>query len=78
MKFTAPVPEPWNIFQTYHNFERPSRISGKADPPKHERVLPDIFFGSRSALGGYGDAVLREHGGQQFDFEIERCRRVSA
>jgi 2-keto-4-pentenoate hydratase/2-oxohepta-3-ene-1,7-dioic acid hydratase in catechol pathway len=71
VKFTAPVPEPWNIFQTYHNFERPSRITGKADPPKHERVLPDVFLGSRSALAGYGDTVYREHGGQQFDFEIE-------
>jgi 2-keto-4-pentenoate hydratase/2-oxohepta-3-ene-1,7-dioic acid hydratase in catechol pathway len=69
--FTAPVPEPWNIFQTYHNFTRPSRVTGKHDPSKEERVLPDIFFGSRSALAGYGDTVLREHGGTQFDFEVE-------
>src|SRR5688572_28136692 len=31
-KFKAPVPEPWNIFSTYHNFERPSRVTGKSDP----------------------------------------------
>lgn len=71
VKFMAPVPEPWNIFQTYHNFERPSRITGRSDPPKSERVLPDIFMGSRSALAGFGDTVYREHGGIQFDFELE-------
>jgi 2,4-diketo-3-deoxy-L-fuconate hydrolase len=71
VKFMPPVPEPWNIFQTYHNFERPSRISGKADPPRHERVFPDMFMGSRSALGGYGDKIFREHGVFQFDFELE-------
>ncbi len=71
VKFSAPVPEPWNIFQTYHNYERPSRVTGRSDPPKAERVLPDIFFGSRSALAGYGDVVRREHGGTQFDFEVE-------
>ena len=71
VKFMAPVPEPWNIFQTYHNFERPSRITGLSDPPKSERVLPDIFMGSRSALAGFGDSVYREHGGSQFDFELE-------
>lgn len=71
VKFMAPVPEPWNIFQTYHNFERPSRITGIADPPKSERVLPDVFMGSRSALAGFGDTVYREHGGTQFDFELE-------
>lgn len=69
--FTAPVPEPWNIFQTYHNYERPSRITGQADPPKQQRVFPDIFLGSRSALAGYGDTVYREHGVFQFDFELE-------
>lgn len=69
--FKAPVPEPWNIFHLYHNFERPSRVTGRSDPPKAERVLPDVFFGSRSALAGYGDAVYREHGGTQFDFEVE-------
>jgi 2-keto-4-pentenoate hydratase/2-oxohepta-3-ene-1,7-dioic acid hydratase in catechol pathway len=71
VKFMAPVPEPWNIFQTYHNFERPSRITGQSDPPKSIRVLPDIFLGSRSALGGFGDPIYREHGGTQFDFELE-------
>lgn len=71
IKFKAPVAEPWNIFQTYHNYERPSRSTGHVDPPKSERVLPDIFLGSRSALAGYGDAVYREHGGTQFDFELE-------
>ena len=71
VKFMAPVPEPWNIFQTYHNFERPSRITGQADPPKHLRVFPDMFMASRSALGGYGDTVYREHGVFQFDFELE-------
>jgi acylpyruvate hydrolase len=71
VKFKAPVPEPWNIFQTYHNFERPSRISGKNDPPKHERLLPDMFMASRSSLGGWGDPIMREHGGSQFDFELE-------
>ncbi len=71
VKFAAPVPEPWNIFHLYHNFERPSRVTGLSDPPKSERVLPDIFFGSRSALAGYGDPVYREHGGTQFDFEVE-------
>jgi 2-keto-4-pentenoate hydratase/2-oxohepta-3-ene-1,7-dioic acid hydratase in catechol pathway len=30
-----------------------------------------MFFGSRSALGAYGDTVMREHGGKQFDFELE-------
>lgn len=71
VKFLAPVPEPWNIFQTYHNFDRPSRISGKSDPPKSVRLLPDVFMASRSSLGGYGDTVYREHGGHQFDFELE-------
>jgi acylpyruvate hydrolase len=71
VSFRPCVPEPWNIFQTYHNYERPSRISGKDDPPKHERILPDIFMGSRSALGAYGSTVSREHGGRQFDFEVE-------
>ncbi len=71
VKFTAPVPEPWNIFQTYHNFERPSRITGKSDPPKAERLLPDMFMASRSSLGGHGDLIMREHGGFQFDFELE-------
>jgi 2-keto-4-pentenoate hydratase/2-oxohepta-3-ene-1,7-dioic acid hydratase in catechol pathway len=71
VKFMAPVPEPWNIFQTYHNFERPSRITGRSDPPKHERVFPDMFMASRSSLGGYGDKVYREHGVFQFDFELE-------
>ncbi len=70
-QFRPCVPEPWNIFQTYHNYDRPSRISGKSDPPKHERLLPDIFMGSRSALGAYGSTVFREHGGWQFDFEVE-------
>src|SRR6187200_2980628 len=28
-QFRPCVPEPWNIFQTYHNYDRPSRISGK-------------------------------------------------
>jgi 2-keto-4-pentenoate hydratase/2-oxohepta-3-ene-1,7-dioic acid hydratase in catechol pathway len=70
-KWMAPVPEPWNIFSTYHNYTRPSRVTGRSDPPKNERVLPDIFFGSRSALAGYGDTVYREHGGNQFDFEVE-------
>ena len=70
-KFLAPVPEPNNIFHLYHNFERPSRVTGKSDPPKAERVLPDVFFGSRSALAGYGDTIYREHGGMQFDFEVE-------
>jgi len=71
VKFLPPVPEPWNIFHLYHNFERPSRVTGRSDPPKAERVLPDVFFGSRSALAGYGDIVYREHGGTQFDFEVE-------
>ncbi len=71
VKFSAPVPEPWNIFQTYHNFERPSRISGKSDPPKAERLLPDMFMASRSSLGGFGDTIFREHAGYQFDFELE-------
>jgi 2-keto-4-pentenoate hydratase/2-oxohepta-3-ene-1,7-dioic acid hydratase in catechol pathway len=69
--FMAPVPEPWNIFQTYHNYERPSRSTGRRDPPKSERVLPDIFLGSRSALAGYGATVHCEHGTTQFDFELE-------
>ncbi len=71
VRFGPPVSEPWNIFQTYHNFERASRVTGKADPGKAARVLPDIFFGSRSALAAYGDVVMREHGGSQFDFEVE-------
>ena len=70
-KFMAPVPKPNNIFHLYHNFERPSRVTGRTDPPKAERVLPDVFFGSRSALAGFGDIVYREHGGAQFDFEVE-------
>src|SRR5262249_43496158 len=56
-KFLAPVPEPNNIFHLYHNFERPSRVTGRSDPPKAERILPDVFFGSRSALAGYGDTI---------------------
>jgi 5-oxopent-3-ene-1,2,5-tricarboxylate decarboxylase/2-hydroxyhepta-2,4-diene-1,7-dioate isomerase len=71
VKFMAPVPEPWNIFHLYHNFERPSRVTGRSDPPKAERVLPDVFFGSRAALAGHGDTIYREHGGVQFDFEVE-------
>jgi 2-keto-4-pentenoate hydratase/2-oxohepta-3-ene-1,7-dioic acid hydratase in catechol pathway len=71
VKFMAPVPEPNNIFHLYHNFTRPSRVTGRSDPPKAERVLPDVFFGSRSALAGYGDTIYREHGGIQFDFEVE-------
>jgi 5-oxopent-3-ene-1,2,5-tricarboxylate decarboxylase/2-hydroxyhepta-2,4-diene-1,7-dioate isomerase len=71
VKFLAPVPEPWNIFHLYHNFERPSRVTGRSDPPKAERVLPDVFFGSRAALAGHGDTIYREHGGVQFDFEVE-------
>ena len=78
VKFMAPVPEPWNIFQTYHNFQRPSRISGKADPPRHERVLPDMFMGSRSALGGYGDKVFREHGVFSSSTSSSRSPRSSA
>jgi len=77
VKFTAPVPEPWNIFQTYHNYERPSRITGRSDPPKSERVLPDIFLGSRSALAGFGDSVRCEHGAAQFDFELEVTAVIS-
>jgi 2-keto-4-pentenoate hydratase/2-oxohepta-3-ene-1,7-dioic acid hydratase in catechol pathway len=71
VKFLPPVPEPNNIFHTYHNYDRPSSVTGRRDPPKSERVLPDIFFGSRSALSGHGDTVYREHGGMQFDFELE-------
>ncbi|CAN0269417.1 unnamed protein product, partial [Phaeothamnion confervicola] len=71
VQFSAPVPEPWNIFQTYHNFDRPSRISGKVDPPKAERLLPDMFMASRSSLAGFGETIYREHGGYQFDFELE-------
>jgi 2-keto-4-pentenoate hydratase/2-oxohepta-3-ene-1,7-dioic acid hydratase in catechol pathway len=70
-KFLPPVPEPNNIFHLYHNFERPSRVTGRSDPPKAERILPDVFFGSRSALAGFGDTIYREHGGVQFDFEVE-------
>jgi 2-keto-4-pentenoate hydratase/2-oxohepta-3-ene-1,7-dioic acid hydratase in catechol pathway len=70
-QFRPCVPEPWNIFQTYHNYDRPSRTRGTTDPPKHERVLPDMFMGSRSALGSYGSTVFREYGGVQFDFEVE-------
>jgi len=77
MKFGPPVAEPWNIFQTYHNYQRPSRVhAGRMDPPKEVRVLPDVFMGSRSALAAYGDPVLREHGGTQFDFEVELCAVV--
>ena len=43
-QFRPCVPEPWNIFQTYHNYDRPSRTRGTTDPPKHERVLPDMFM----------------------------------
>lgn len=71
VRFAAPVTEPWNIFQTYHNFDRPSRISGKSDPPKAERVLPDMFMASRSSLTGFGETIYREHGGYQFDYELE-------
>jgi 2-keto-4-pentenoate hydratase/2-oxohepta-3-ene-1,7-dioic acid hydratase in catechol pathway len=71
VKFLPPVQEPNNIFHLYHNFERPSRVTGRSDPPRAERVLPDVFFGSRSALAGYGDVIYREHGGVQFDFEVE-------
>ncbi len=71
VKFLPPVPEPANIFHTYHNYDRPSSTTGRRDPPKAERVLPDIFLGSRLALSGHGDTVQREHGGVQFDFELE-------
>jgi 2-keto-4-pentenoate hydratase/2-oxohepta-3-ene-1,7-dioic acid hydratase in catechol pathway len=71
VKFLPPVPEPPNIFHTYHNYDRPSSTTGRRDPPKAERVMPDIFLGSRQALSGHGDTVYREHGGVQFDFELE-------
>ena len=71
VKFLPPVPEPWHIFHTYHNYDRPSSVTGRRDPPKAERVLPDIFLGARAALSGHGDTVYREHGGVQFDFELE-------
>jgi acylpyruvate hydrolase len=71
VKFLAPVQDPWDIFSTYHNFNRPSRVTGRSDPPKAERVLPDMFFGSRSSLAGYGDTVYCEHGRIKFDFEVE-------
>ena len=33
VKFMAPVPGPWNIFQTYRNFERPAVLrQGRSDP----------------------------------------------
>ncbi|MCC6473498.1 MAG: fumarylacetoacetate hydrolase family protein [Burkholderiales bacterium] len=71
VQFAPPVPEPWNIFSTYHNSDRPSRVTGRSDPPKAERVIPDVFYGSRSSLAGHGDVVYREHGGGKFDFEVE-------
>ncbi len=71
VKFGPPVPEPWDIFSTYHNYDRPSRVTGRSDPPKAERVLPDMFFGSRSSLAGHGDTVYIEHGRIKFDFEVE-------
>jgi 2-keto-4-pentenoate hydratase/2-oxohepta-3-ene-1,7-dioic acid hydratase in catechol pathway len=71
VKFMAPVPEPGNIFHTYHNYDRPSSTTGRRDPPKAERILPDVFLGSRAALSGHRDTVYREHGGAQFDFELE-------
>ena len=71
VRFKAPVPNPPNIFQTYHNFDRPNRVTGAIDPPKAERYIPDIFLGSRSALAGYDDVVYIEQGGAQFDFEVE-------
>ncbi len=71
VKFMAPVLDPVNIFHTFHNYVRPSSTTGKIDPPKAERVLPDVFLGSRSALSGDGDTVYREHGGIEFDFELE-------
>src|SRR4051812_49229913 len=71
VKFLAPVQEPWDMFSTYHNFDRPSRVTGRSDPPRSERVLPDMFFGSRSSLAGYGDTVYCEHGRIKFDFEVE-------
>jgi 2-keto-4-pentenoate hydratase/2-oxohepta-3-ene-1,7-dioic acid hydratase in catechol pathway len=71
VKFAPPVPEPNNIFHTYHNYDRPSSTTGRRDPPKAQRVLPDIFLGSRSALSGHRDTVYREHGAVQFDFELE-------
>ena len=71
VKFMPPVPEPGNIFHTYHNYDRPSSTTGRRDPPKAERVLPDVFLGSRVALTGHGETVFREHGAVQFDFELE-------
>ena len=70
-KFGPPVPEPWDMFSTYHNYERPSRVTGRSDPPKAERVLPDMFFGSKSSLAAHGDTVHIEHGRIKFDFEVE-------
>jgi len=71
LRFTAPVRDPWNIFQTYHNFDRPNRVTGAIDPPKAQRYIPDVFLRSRTALAGYGEIVEIEPGGAQFDFEIE-------
>ncbi len=71
VKFMPPVPEPVHIFHTFHNYDRPSSTTGKYDPPKAERVLPDLFLGASSALSGNGATVYREHGAVQFDFELE-------
>jgi len=71
VKFLPPVPEPPNLFQTFHNYERPSSTSGNMEPPKDERLIPDVFTGSQSALSGHGDTVYYEHGAIEFDFELE-------
>lgn len=70
-RFHAPVPRPGNVFHTYHNYDRPSSTTGRRDPPKAERVLPDLFFGSHAALTGHGSTVYREPGAIEFDFELE-------
>lgn len=71
VRFLAPSHEPVNIFHTYHNYDRPSSSSGLYGPSKAERVLPDLFLGSSSALAGHRAVVAREQGGVQFDFELE-------
>jgi len=71
VKFMPPVPEPNCLLQTYHNYERPSSTTGKPEPSKADRVIPDVFHGSRIALSGHRDTIYCEHGGIEFDFELE-------
>ena len=84
-QFRPCVPEPWNIFQTYHNYDRPSRTRGTERSAEARAGASGHVYGVAYRAGPYGSTVFRERGGVQFDFEVEptivigrRAHRVKA